>query len=399
MRILLLCGAGFDGPSEKQALGLAQALMARGHAVAVAIPDDAQGPERETVGHSLPEILRWSFRGREPSAPFREAAARFAPDVVHLFAPRRPLVALARALGSPAWVVHFEDDEWGLARSDRGDGFIRRVARIALRTASMLRPALWQYATEHDLERVRRHAAVLEALTPALAMHVEERLGRPCSVVLPVLPELAPAAVVETQQRSARTLIYTGAVFAPHLPDFLILLRALALLHREGHAVRLIHAGRVSPRFPPSWLLQQAALPADAIEFLGDLPLTRIPDLLRSGDVLVQPGAPSAFNRLRLPSKLQAYLASGRPVVTFAAGFGELLRDGEECVLTRTGEPRELAAAIARILDDPELRDRLGAGGASAAERLFNRDANAAAMEAVYERARAVTSPPGHATA
>jgi glycosyltransferase involved in cell wall biosynthesis len=93
---------------------------------------------------------------------------------------------------------------------------------------------------------------------------------------------------------------------------------------------------------------------------------------MRRADVLVQPGAPSEFNRLRFPSKLPAYLASGTPTVTYAAGPGELFEDRVEVLKTHTGEPEELADRMREVLDDGRLREKLARGGPAAAARLFH---------------------------
>jgi glycosyltransferase involved in cell wall biosynthesis len=105
--------------------------------------------------------------------------------------------------------------------------------------------------------------------------------------------------------------------------------------------------------------------------------------------VLLQPGAPTEFNRLRLPSKLQAYLASGTPTVTFAVGFGEQLEDRREALKTYTAEPGELADRIVEVLEDEQLRACLAVGGPAAARRLFDPGTNTDKLEAHY---RAVQS-------
>jgi glycosyltransferase involved in cell wall biosynthesis len=112
-----------------------------------------------------------------------------------------------------------------------------------------------------------------------------------------------------------------------------------------------------------------------------------VPALLRRADVLLQPGPPSDFNRLRLPSKMQAYLASGRPTVTFAVGFAELLEDREEVVKTHTGDPSELADRVEEVLDDGALRARLEHGGPAAAARLLDPARNTDALLAHYREA------------
>ena len=61
----------------------------------------------------------------------------------------------------------------------------------------------------------------------------------------------------------------------------------------------------------------------------------------------------------------------GCPVVAHvsnALGIPELA-DGENALLGRTGA--ELAAAAVRLVESPELRERIGAGGRSAFERWF----------------------------
>jgi len=87
-----------------------------------------------------------------------------------------------------------------------------------------------------------------------------------------------------------------------------------------------------------------------------------------------------------LPSKLQAYLASGTPVLASAAGAGELLVDRDEVLKTHSGEPAELADRLCELLEDEALRNRLSVGGPRAAERLFDPVRNTNALLAHYAR-------------
>ena len=59
-------------------------------------------------------------------------------------------------------------------------------------------------------------------------------------------------------------------------------------------------------------------------------------------------------------------------VATDAGSVAELIRDGETGLLVPTGNPRALAAAIARLARDPGLRTRLGAAGRARLERDFD---------------------------
>lgn len=66
------------------------------------------------------------------------------------------------------------------------------------------------------------------------------------------------------------------------------------------------------------------------------------------------------------------YLAAGRAVIASRVGVAaEVLTDNESALLVPGGDAPELSLALARLLDDPALRERLGARGAALAhERL-----------------------------
>lgn len=64
-------------------------------------------------------------------------------------------------------------------------------------------------------------------------------------------------------------------------------------------------------------------------------------------------------------------MACGTPVIaTGTGGSGGFLVHGVNCLRYRPGDPRELAAAVARLADDEDLRARIAAGGSTTAARL-----------------------------
>jgi glycosyltransferase involved in cell wall biosynthesis len=79
----------------------------------------------------------------------------------------------------------------------------------------------------------------------------------------------------------------------------------------------------------------------------------------------------SAFDALVLPSSNEGTpvsaieaLAAGRPVVaTRVGGVPDVVRDGEDGFLVETGDTVELAARLAQLARDPELRERMGQQG------------------------------------
>ena len=396
LRILFVCGADFRAPTEKVVLGYALGLLEQGHRVLIAIRGDPRTADAELPGGELPaglSILDYGFLGPILRRRDRRAVARFRPDVVHAFNPRFDIVRAIRGFGhatagAPV-VVHFEDDEWGLASGGEGPPF-RRMARRGARLLALAYPPAWRLATPGSLRWVSRNAAAFEAITPALASHVSSTLGRECQVLLPVHPAVGPdgPAAVEpdlpAELGDRDRVVFTGAVFASHAGDFRLLVEAMGELKRRGRDAALLYAGVSAPRFDLRDWARQAGLGESDFVQLGYLDPAQLQGLLRAATVLVQPGAASEFNRLRLPSKLQAYLASGTPTVTFGCGAGELFEDRQEVLKTYGDTSTELADRIEEILTDPALRQELGKNGPGAAERLFDRSRNCAVLTDIY---------------
>lgn len=154
---------------------------------------------------------------------------------------------------------------------------------------------------------------------------------------------------------------------------------------RFARPVRRALAGRR----PGAWPFASVRGPRRrSAPFLGYLPFGTTDTVMARATILLQRGRPNDFNRLRLPAKLQSYLASGRPTITFAVGLGELLEDRDE-VLKTTGQPGELADRIGELLEDADLHDRLSIGGPRAARGLFDEEANVAALVSHYRGALA----------
>jgi glycosyltransferase involved in cell wall biosynthesis len=267
------------------------------------------------------------------------------------------------------------------------------VGRHARRLAGLVSPGAWYWSNALSRRWVSRRATGLDALTPTLAGQVEHRTGRTCSVVLPAVPEPDPSELAELPagllgaEGSDPIALFTGTVWPAYVPNLVLGLRAVALVRERGLRLRFVHAGRVHPRLDVERLGREAGLPNGAAVTLGQLPFRLVPALLERGTVLLQPGAPSDFNRFGLPTKLMSYLRSGRPTITFAAGPGELLDDRDEVLKTHTGDPRELADRIYDVLTDRELRERLERGGPAAARRLFDPVRNTDSLIAHSSRA------------
>ena len=93
-------------------------------------------------------------------------------------------------------------------------------------------------------------------------------------------------------------------------------------------------------------------------------------------------------------------MASGRPVVaTTTGGIVDMIVDGENGLLVPPGDEYKLTEAMARLLNDADLRSRLAAGAQERVKR-FTASAVVERLETVYARVAPLNSgrspnPPG----
>ncbi len=155
------------------------------------------------------------------------------------------------------------------------------------------------------------------------------------------------------------------------------LLRALALL--EG--VKLIIAGNDEEGYRPELELLATSLGiGERVSYTGEVEGADKGALLRQARLLALPSYSENFGIVVLEA-----MAAGRPVVvTPEVGLASTVRETGAGIVAE-GEPQPLADALARLLGDQELAERMGAQGRVTVQERFTWDAVALGMERVYE--------------
>jgi glycosyltransferase involved in cell wall biosynthesis len=125
---------------------------------------------------------------------------------------------------------------------------------------------------------------------------------------------------------------------------------------------------------------------------LGAVPYERMPEVVAAGDVGVAPYDTRRLAQLRLgfywsPLKIFEYMASALPTVTIPRfPLTEIVRAEEEGLHVAEGDPAALAAALARLADDPALRARLGQSARTRVVERYSWARHCQDLERVLER-------------
>lgn len=124
------------------------------------------------------------------------------------------------------------------------------------------------------------------------------------------------------------------------------------------------------------------------VTLAGALPQDEVARRLGASTLFVLPSIVAPDGQMEgIPVALMEAMAAGQPVVASAlSGIPELVEHGANGLLVPPGDAAALAAAVERLLADPELGRRLGERGREAVERGFRLDATVAGLLALIDR-------------
>lgn len=127
-------------------------------------------------------------------------------------------------------------------------------------------------------------------------------------------------------------------------------------------------------------------LGGDSLIVRGQQPFDTLPRWISTADIIAIPQREGPETRGQLPAKVFDAMAMGKPVVSTTVSDLPTVLD--ECgIVVEPGAPRRLQEAIARLLDDPSLRDSLGRCARHRCVEKYSHDAVAPRLNAVVESA------------
>lgn len=228
---------------------------------------------------------------------------------------------------------------------------VRRIERVlALRADGLISPN--EYMQRELLRRYQRPSFVVRNPTPPS-------------------PGQAQAASIPSYEDEIK-LVFTGAIYHLNYDVFRSIIAAIEQLGRPDVRLHLYTAQPVAE-------LDREGLSGPYVVIHSHVPPQEVLEVQGGADILLIPfsfsPAARGIVRTSATAKLADFLMTGRPLLVIChedSFLGWYIRKFECGVLVSSDEPGEIARAIRRILEDPELRRRLSRNAVDRAKIDFS---------------------------
>lgn len=387
MHILTYCDEdlGIAAGGSRQVLEFAKALAVHGHTVTVVAPESEQPRPHISVPSQIHiqmvPVLRW--RALRPIS-FLLRSKRILtrllrdtnPDVLLWFDSPGQLAPLWAVQKHSCPVVYFVN---GIPNEE---------------VQGMWRLAPFRSLLSHGLRLAARHANVIVSVCPELfrsLKSVEPVNSDKCAVIKNGVDPVHFSPQPQHAARKELLLVdqgpyigFVGGFFPWHGLDTLV--DAIAIVAKSHPTVQCLLVGEGQTK--PALKAQVDRLHLSRhVHFVGRIDFDTVPKWIAACDVCVvlhrqtrsYPGD---------SMKLWEYLACGRPVVATAGpGYGDVVVDFRCGLSVQADDHDDLAHHIITLLDNPELREKMGQRGRSAVVQTHTWSARAAQLEQVCHQA------------
>ena len=318
--------------------------------------------------HFVRHAVRGSVTTLRYLQDLRHMISTFAPDVVHSNGIKMHLLGSLACPAGSSLVWHFHDYPGARPVTGRLVRTLKRRARVIVAVSE---------SVAADIRRTAGDGATVETVWNSVDLDRFTADGPPLDLdALAGLPAAAPGTL-------RIGLVATFARWKGHLL-FLDMVRALG---RSRPLRAYIVGGPVYETHASQWSMEELRANvaerglSDCVGLTGFVRDTA--SALRALDIVVHTSTlPEPFGLA-----IAEAMAAARPVViSDAGGVAELIVNGESGLTYRCGDVQDLTRAVSRLLDDAELRSRLGGAAHDAAIRQFNPSRVTAQMLDLYER-------------
>ncbi len=365
MKLLLFSRAPFIGGAEVACERLALGLMERGHKIVVVVDQKNEVYNRYLDNGLDCQVFRLPFREKKNVLSYayhwvrlRRFVQKFQPDLVHSNdLPTHQFVSsVAGSLGLPR-VCHHRFVYNGKCI----DWLNRQGAEI--------------------------HLFVSNYLKDLLSGESAKLASEPRQVLYDGLPMGSPRS--DTDRRNAREklgiaqesrlVLFAGQVI--ERKGVKELLDAWKKIDSEKYQAQLLLIGDDIQNDGAYREQMQTYASSEGIHatFMGFQ--RNVPEWLQAADIAVVPSREEPLGNATLEA-----MATGLPVIgTLTGGIPEMIETEKTGLLVRVNDPDGLANAMQRLLENPDLAQKLGQAGRIRCERIFSIDTHTDAMIDVFQ--------------
>ena len=343
----------------RPALGARQMLRAHAHFARRAPRRYARMVMRMALRISVwPPAILTAMRNLPAAAAFSADAEALGVQHIHAhfaFTPADVAEAMALLTGKPFSVSVHAKDVYTQSR---------RVLRMRLSGARFVAAC-----TNHGLAHIRAKVSEIGARTTLVRHGLR-------------VPQIEPG------RRKTDLLLAVGRL--EEKKGFIHLIDACRLLSESRRSYQCLLVGDGSQRRCLEQRIMRDGL-SGRVVIRGEADQDELAALYREATVLVAPSIVAGNgDHDGLPNVILEALAMRIPVVsTPVGGIPELIEDGVNGLLVPPGDARSLAAALARLLEDGELRERMGKAGRTAVEHRFDISKNISDLIHLFRRSTA----------
>jgi len=230
-------------------------------------------------------------------------------------------------------------------------------------------------------ETVYRQSDKVIAISNSIKEEMIHFLGLPASKIVVAYNGINPSEYkTGTGENTKPILLYVGRLVPQKGIEFLI--ESIKIIKKRTDNFILSIAGSGILENKIKQIIQDYDLTQN-VKLIGFIDKPALIDVYSNADVLVVPSLYEPFGLVNIEA-----MACGIPVVgSNVGGIPEIIDDGKTGLLVQPGNPEELATAITRLLENKELRKKMGAAGRKRAKLYFDWKLITKKILKVYEHA------------
>ncbi len=163
----------------------------------------------------------------------------------------------------------------------------------------------------------------------------------------------------ETKRTTDKFLVHFHGHFIP-LQGTRYIIEAAKLLENEGVVFNIIGKGQ---DYCDGRDLARV-LDLNNVNFIDNVHYDRLPEYISGADISLGIFGDTTKAEIVIPNKVYEAIACAKPVITAdTSAIRELFKDGEDVLLCKKADPKDLANKIRLLKNNSELRHRIGQNG------------------------------------